>query len=155
MSLQLLAGDLNTVGGGLHWHHSICQTRHCNVYPLPVCLLCPASQPASLATMPGTVQILCPLLHTHPAWSGLMLGSLRPPPALTLPYWPLTEPKNPLTFAATLPPTVFGSCLVNLNSIQLRNPSERTEWNCRRKNTVCASPCLILSVWEHKATSCA
>lgn len=62
-----------------------------------------------------------------------MLGSLRPPPALpypTLPYWPLTEPKNPLPFAATLPPTVFGSCLVNLNSIRLQNPSERTEWNC-------------------------
>lgn len=103
-----------------------------------------SSQSASQATMPSTVRILCPLLHTHPAWSGLMLGSLRPPPAPALPYCPLTEPKSPLLFAATLPPTVFGSCLVNLNSIQLQNPSERTEWNCRRKNAVCANPCLIL-----------
>lgn len=95
------------------------------------------SQSASQATMPGTVRIL---LHTHPVWSGLMLGSLRPPPAL--PYWPLTEPKSPLRFAATSPPTVFGSCLVNLDSIQLQNPSERTERKFRRKNAVRASPCL-------------
>lgn len=69
-----------------------------------------------------------------------MLGSLRPlPPAL--PYWPLTEPKSLLLFAATLPPTVFGSCLVILDSIQGQNPGDGTKWNCRRKNFIWANPC--------------
>lgn len=83
-----------------------------------------------------------------------MLGSLRPlPPAL--PYWPLTEPKSLLLFAATLPPTVFGSCLVILDLIQGQNPGDGTKWNCRRKILFGLIHVQVGSFWPHKAPICA
>lgn len=103
-----------------------------------------SAQPAG-PPCPAPVRILCPLLHTHPAWPGLMLGSPRPPPALH--DWPLTEPKSPLHFAATLPPTVLRSCLVNLDSIQLQNHSECTKRNCRIE--IC---CLCQSMSKYKVS---
>lgn len=133
LGLDRPSTGVRTQLGALGWHHCFCQGRQCSVYPLPVCLLRRPARPPC----PARVRILCPLLHTHPAWSGLVLQSPPPPqPPDALPDWPLTEPENPPHFSATLPPTVLGSCLVNLVSIQLQNPSEQTKQNCRRKNVV-------------------
>lgn len=73
---------------------------------------------------------------------GLASCSAVPTPPPALPEWPLTEPKSPLYFAATLPPTVLGSCLVNLDSIRSQNPCECAKLNCWEKKNICTNPCL-------------
>lgn len=102
--------------------------------PLPVCSLCPTSQPDRRAAMrPAPFRIRCPLPHAHPAWPGLVLGSPHPPPAL--PDWPLTEPK------CALLPLCHQQCQGLVWSIQIpfnyRNLAKNTKQSCKTEKKQC------------------
>lgn len=134
-SWQTLARGANTAGGITSALPLLPgQTAQC--LP-PANLLTLPSQPGHHA-QPKSRQYAHSYTLTQP---GLASRSAAPAPLpAALPDWPLTEPKNPLHFAATLPPTVPESCLVNLDSIQLQNLSEYQNWITGGKNY--ASQCL-------------